>query len=121
MASKNLKRNTGSTVKQNKPTSQWVDKEKLKSKKALASTAKKLKTASDLKTPTQKKAAKEFQTAEIKAHKKYLKDLEKSVKAGKGGTQSGKAFAKQHPTRAKLMGRKLNKLKSGLSISAKNR
>tara|TARA_R110002051_G_scaffold899_1_gene4462 strand:- start:54 stop:419 length:366 start_codon:yes stop_codon:yes gene_type:complete len=120
MPNKNLKKNTGSTVKKNKPTSYWVNKEKKKSEKQLALTAKKLKTAPDIKTPAQKRAAKKFQAAEIKAHKTYLKDLEKSVKAHKGGTQRGKAFASQHKTRVTLMGRKLNKLKSGLSISAKN-
>jgi len=120
MPSKNLKRNTGTTAKKHKPASHWVNKEKKKSEKKLARTAKKLKTAPDIKTPAQKRAAKKFQAAEIKAHKTYLKDLEKSVKAHKGGTQRGKAFASQHKTRVTLMGRKLNKLKSGLSISAKN-
>ena len=122
---KNLKRNTGSTVKKNISTSKLVNKEKLKSKKVLALTAKKLKTASDMKTPKQKEAGKKFQAAEIEAHKKYLKDAEKSLKGHRGGTQSGKAFAEQHHTRKTLTGRTLNKLKnklrSGLSISAKNR
>ena len=124
-ADKNLKRNTGSTVKKNISTSKLVNKEKLKSKKVLALTAKKLKTASDMKTPKQKEAGKKFQTAQIEAHNKHLKDFEKSIKAHKGATQSGKAFAKQHPTRKTLTGRTLNKLKnklrSGLSISSKNR
>tara|TARA_B110000285_G_C14570692_1_gene357688 strand:- start:55 stop:474 length:420 start_codon:yes stop_codon:yes gene_type:complete len=122
---KNRKSNTGSTVRKNKPIKQVIKKEKLKSKKVLALTAKKLKTASDMKTPKQKEAGKKFQAAEIEAHKKYLKDVEKSLKAHRSGTQSGKAFAKQHNTRKTLIGRKFNKVKnklrSGLSIGEKNR
>ena len=109
---KNLKRNTGETKKKNKPVKAWVDEQKAKSKKALDSTAKKVKT-----TP-HKKLAKQYQKAEKKAHESHLKDFEKSVKAHKSGTQRGKAYASQHKTRGLLAGRKLEKLKKKLGKQA---
>ena len=121
MANKNLKKNTGETVKKNTRGAAFIKEQKAKVKKQLETTAKKLKTAKDLDTPKRKALAKKYQAAEVKATNAYLKDLSKSVKGIKGGTQRGRALASQHKTRATLIGRKLNKLKSGLSISAKNR
>ena len=115
---RNLKRNTGESTRKNRPVSFWMDKEKKKIKKILATTAKKLKTAPDIQTPELQKAAKKFQAAEVKATNDYLKDMEKSIKAHKSGTQRGKAYASQHKTRAELMGRKLDKLKTVLGKKA---
>jgi|TARA_R110002110_G_scaffold3885_1_gene20131 hypothetical protein len=112
---KNLKKNTGETKKKNKSVKDWMDPEKAKSKKALDSTAKKVKT-----TPN-KKLAKQYQKSEKKAHASYLKDREKSIKALKSGTQRGKAYASQHETRGLLAGRKLEKLKKKLGKKAKNK
>ena len=50
-----------------------------------------------------------------------LKDMEKSIKAHKSGTQRGKAYASQHKTRAALMGRKLNKKKKKWRNFKKNK
>ena len=91
---------------------------KAKVKKKLAKTAEKLKTAPDINTPAKRKAAKTWQAAEKKAGSEYLKDREKSIKAHKGGTQAGKAYAKQHPTRMELKRRKLEKLKKKLGKEA---
>jgi len=114
MANKNLKKNTGETEKKNKSTKDWMAPEKVKVKKALEKTAGKLKTAPDINTPAKRKAAKTWQAAEKKATSEYLEDREKSIKSYKSGTQSGKEYAKQHPTRMELKGRELEKLKKNL-------
>ena len=121
---KNRKRNTSSTIRKNLSGPYKSESEKVK--KSLAKDAAKMKTAPDAKR--HRKLAEEYMSAKKKLSTEYLKDLKKSVKAYKSGGKRGKAYAKQHFTRKKLMGRKLKKIETDLSIrvrkaekNAKNR
>jgi len=97
----------------------FIKKQEAQIKKESDRDTAKLKT--DPKAKRHPKLVKEYLDKKKRMAEAYLKDVKKSVKGYKSGGKSGKAYAKQHPLRKKLMGREFQKYKEKLSIRVREK
>ena len=96
-----------------------LKKESAKLKKELASDTAKLKT--DPKAKRHPKLVKQYMDKKKRMAETYLKDIKQSIRGHRSGGKAGKAYAKQHPLRKKLMGREFQKYKEKLSIRVREK